>query len=127
MIFGQWFGKLSGDNNGHVLMSVDKLQEDKMGSISITPANDKDGFPAIARIQFSTVAKDSVIGILDMFLGFSSTGIIYPQSNQYVQMSSSGKLLDGKIINEGGVLRLAGKWETDLGFKGDVILQKVKR
>lgn len=126
MIFGQWFGKLSGDNNGHFLMSVDKLQEDKMGSISIAPANDKDGFPAIARIQFSTVAKDSVIGTLDMFLGFSSTGIIYPQSNQYVQMSSSGRFLDGKIINEGGVLRLAGKWETDLGFKGDVALQKVK-
>lgn len=126
MFFGQWFGKLSGDNNGDVLMSIDKLQEDKMGSISITPSTDKDGVPAIARIQFLNVNKDSVTANLDMFLGFSNTGIIYPQNNQYYQMSSSGRFFDGKIIDEKGVTFLKGKWETELSFKGEVVLQKVK-
>lgn len=126
MFFGQWFGKLSGDNNGHVLMGIDKLQEDKMGSISITPLTDKDGVPVISRIQFLNVDKDSVVANLDMFLGFSNTGIIYPQNNQYYQMSSSGRFFDGKIVDEKGVIFLKGKWETDLGFKGEVTLQKVR-
>lgn len=126
MFFGQWFGKLSGDNSADVLMSIDKLQEDKMGSISIIPSIDKDGIPAIARIQFLNVNKDSVVANLDMFLGFSNTGIIYPQNNQYYQMSSSGRFFDGKIIDEKGTTFLKGKWETDLGFKGGVELQKVK-
>lgn len=126
MFFGQWFGKLSGDNNGDVLMSIDKLQEDKMGSISISPSTDKDGIPAIARIKFLNVNKDSMVANLDMFLGFSNTGIIYPQNNQYYQMSSSGRFFDGKTIDEKGTIFLKGKWETNLGFKGEVVLRKVK-
>lgn len=126
MLFGQWFGMLSGDNNGDILMSIDKLQEDKMGSLSITPLVDKDGIPAIARIQFSDVSRDFVAAKIDRFLGFSNTGIIYPQNNQYYQMSSSGRFFDGKIIEDKGTIFLNGKWETELGFKGKVALKKVR-
>lgn len=122
---GQWHGKLSGDNSSDLLMSIDKLQEDKIGSISVWSSDINAEVPAIARIKFSKTQSDSVEAELDGFLGFSDRGIISHQNNQDFKMSSSGRFFDGKIIDDHGISTLQGKWETNLGFRGMVKLKKV--
>ena len=125
MILGQWFGKIVGDSEADVLVSVDRIKEDKYGSISISP-NDSTAFPAIARITFDEVTQLMIRGRVDLFLGFSEAGVIIPQNNDKFQLSREGNFqLDVKRKNS-SEFDLVGKWNTDLNYKGSITLRKVK-
>ncbi|MFA5096252.1 MAG: hypothetical protein WC478_02810, partial [Candidatus Omnitrophota bacterium] len=125
MLYGQWSGKASGDNNGSIIMNIDKLQENRMGSVSVLPLDSKKEFAVIARIKFTKVQMDSVEGIVDQFLGFNKGNIIFPQSTDKYQLSSAGKFLNGKITSSNNEIYLKGSWETNLNFKGEVEFRKV--
>jgi hypothetical protein len=124
MIFGQWFGKIDGDSKADVLVSVDRLKEDRYGSISISP-NDPNDFPTIARITFDEVTQSIIRGHVDLFLGFTAEGVIVPQNNDRLQLSREGNF---QLVQreDSGEFDLVGQWNTDLNFKGNIALRKVK-
>lgn len=125
MIFGQWWGEIKGDSSGKILVSVDKAMEDKRGAISIMPT-DQNTFPAIARIIFTNVNKETISGNVDLFLGFTAQGIVFPQNNERLRLSRSGSFLFNVINEKTGGFSLRGEWITDLDFKGSVELFKVR-
>lgn len=126
MFYGQWVGKIRGSSVGRILVSVDKIMEDKQGAISIMPT-DGDAFPSIARLTFTDVGRNTFKGNLDLFLGFTEQGVILPQNNEQLQLSKQGSFLFEAVNQKPNeeISRVQGAWSTDLGFKGDVELSKV--
>ena len=126
MIFGQWWGEIKGDSNGKILVSVDKSMEDKQGALSIMPT-DENTFPAIARIIFTSVDERMVKGNVDLFIGFTAQGIVFPQDNERLRLSGFGEFAFNVIKEASGEISLKGEWKTNLNFKGSVELFKVRK
>lgn len=123
MIFGQWVGKIDGDSNAEILLSVDKQLEDRRGSVSVA-ATDDTTLPMVCCIRFSEVSSEHIKADLDTFLGFTSEGIVGPQNNDKFQISNRGSV-ELTVANVNSTPQLSGIWKTDLGFTGNVTLRKV--
>lgn len=122
MLYGQWYGEITGDVSGGVLMHIDKIKKNMEGSISIQQT-DPNPLPTIARISFTKVEKNSVEGIIDRFVGFGKAGYVFPQNTD--TLSASGAFYNAKLSSESGNLFLTGEWKTDKGYHGNVKLTRV--
>lgn len=123
MLYGQWVGNIKGSNNAYVIMSIDKLKEDKEGSITVSPT-DEHSFPCILRIIFDSVDTTTgrIGGHLDRFIGFKDGKIVFPQVTDKFALSESGTI-EGAIEDAGN--SFSCKWQTNLNFNGDAKFKKV--
>lgn len=125
MLYGQWSGKIAGTNNADVILSIDKLKEDKEGSITVSPS-DGHSFPCILRVIFESVntTTGKISGHLDRFIGFKDGKIILPQVTDVLALSESGTI-EGVIEDAGN--SFSCKWQTNLKFNGDAKFKRVVR
>ncbi len=125
MFYGQWSGKIAGTNNADVILSIDKLKEDKEGSIAVSPT-DNHSFPCILRVIFDSVntITGKISGHLDRFIGFKDGKIVLPQVTDKLALSESGTI-EGAIEDSGN--SFSCKWQTNLKYNGDAKFKRVVR
>lgn len=115
-MWGQWIGRISGTNEGHIRLNIDRDQP-YSGVIAISE-DSLERVSAHSNIAL-IVNGTSVTGVLSQFV--PSVYGVSPEIYAAAQNAlPKGGTLRGKIDGN----KIEGTWETDLGTKGDFKLQK---